>query len=392
MAYSTAYGINVVEARGRVATYLQDSAYTRWTKHELNCYLQQSAEDFVRRVGFPIVSYSFSSKTESVLQFNPLTGTPNFTVGETIVGNVTQTTGVIVSVEGNNVEYNSQKGVGFQSEETVTGETSGLSGEVTNVVTNYEVALPETMSQLSHVEVDGKEVEIITESEIRYLAASGAITSPEDSSGKVVKLFTSGGTTVPKWRETEGKIEVIVASSASCEYFRFYPVPNASQAVKLYGIYRPPHCSDVVPYRYLKGNVTKTLQMPEGGFIPGTTSTIRDEDGTSYTIDADSTRLTLMNNNTATSTVYILRPGEDFQYTYNIDRQYMDVLVFGALERAYLKEHDLRNVEKSEYYRGKKEVLTQDALKREALNAGSLSGGLNFNRLAARRTWPSRSR
>ena len=99
-----------------------------------------------------------------------------------------------------------------------------------------------------------------------------------------------------------------------------------------------------------------------------------------------------MQDSVATSTVYTLRPGEDFRYSYNIDRQYMDILVFGALERSYLKEHDLRNVEKSDYYRNKKEVLTQDALRTEALNSASLSGGANFNRLSSRRAWPSRSR
>tara|TARA_Y100000310_G_scaffold96914_1_gene94625 strand:+ start:629 stop:1807 length:1179 start_codon:yes stop_codon:yes gene_type:complete len=392
MAYNTSYGIHVVEARNRVATYLQDSDYTRWTKHELNGYIQQGAEDFVRRVGFPIVSHSFSTNTVSSLLFDALVGTPNFTIGETITGGTTQTTGVVTAISGSVVEYDTEAGVGFQAEETVTGASSGLSGVIGGSRTNYDVALPEIMTKLSHVEVDGKEVSILTESEIRYLAVAGGITSLEDTTDKVIKLFTGSQPSVPKWRETTGKIQAIVSSSASCEYFRLYPIPDTSQAVRLYGVYRPLHCSDVVPYRYMKGNVVKTLMMPAGGFVPGSTSEISDEDGAVYTIDTDSRTLTLMQNDVATSTVYTLRVAQDFRYSYNIDRQYMDVLVFGSLERAYLKEHDLRNVEKSEYYRGKKEGLTQEALRNEALNAASLSGGLNYNRLASRRTWPSRSR
>ena len=63
----------------------------------------------------------------------------------------------------------------------------------------------------------------------------------------------------------------------------------------------------------------------------------------------------------------------------------MDSLTFGALERAYLKEHDLRNVEKSEYFRSKKMGIIADADRVEPLNPASITGGVNFNRLVVRR-------
>lgn len=393
MAYSSTYGIHVVEARNRTATYLQDNDYTRWTKHELNTYLQQGAEDFVRRVGFPLVEHAHLTSDLHEITFSPLLGTPNFTTGETITGSVTNTTGEVTGVFGSAVRFKNQKGIGFQIKETVTGGTSGLSGDVATVSTNYEIPLPENMLKISHVEVDGKEVQLITESEIRYLAATGSIVDTETSTqDKVIRIFKSNSTEVPKWRETTGNIEAIILKSASCESFRLYPIPTSEQVVRVYGTYRPLHSSDIVPYQYLNGTVAKRLEIPSSGFTPGTDSRIRDEDGNDFIIDIDSNVLTLIQNDVASSTVYTLRPGEDFRYTFDIDRQYMDILVFGALERAYLKEHDLRNVEKSEYFRNKKEALMQDALRTEALNSASVSGGINFNRLRARSAWQSHSR
>ena len=55
------------------------------------------------------------------------------------------------------------------------------------------------------------------------------------------------------------------------------------------------------------------------------------------------------------------------------------------MERAYLKEHDLRNVEKSEYFRKKKMGMIKDADMVEPLNPASITGGINFNRLVVRR-------
>ena len=128
----------------------------------------------------------------------------------------------------------------------------------------------------------------------------------------------------------------------------------------------------------------RTLEYPEYQYEAGATAQfITDDQGGSYLLDSDSTTLTLYDGDSA-STVYTLRKAGDFRLEYNIDRTYMDILVYGALEKSYLKEHDLRNVEKSDYFRAKKEALTQEALRNEALNSASISGGINYNRLKVR--------
>ena len=59
-------------------------------------------------------------------------------------------------------------------------------------------------------------------------------------------------------------------------------------------------------------------------------------------------------------------------------------IVFGTLERAYLKEHDLRNVEKSEYFRNKKNMIFKEALDTEPINSAMITGGVNWNRFTVR--------
>ena len=54
------------------------------------------------------------------------------------------------------------------------------------------------------------------------------------------------------------------------------------------------------------------------------------------------------------------------------------------MERAYLKEHDLRNVDKSEYFRNRKNIIYKEAYDTEPLNSAMVTGGVNWNRFSVR--------
>ena len=375
--------IDVVEARNRVKGFLQDNTYTRWTKHELNMYLQQAAEEFVRRVGFPIVSVARTTSAYSSLVF---ADTQGYTAGETITGATTGTTATVFdSPDTLQIRYSSASGVGFEKGEQITGASSGYSALNVSHLPNYELDLPETIGQVTHVEADGREVPILTESEMRYMAASGGLWDVADTNLTTTRIFGTTSSLAPKWRETTGSLRAVVLTSSTSDKFRLYPAPSASQQLVIYGVYRPLHASDIIPYQFVTtGVTTKSLEYPEYQYSPGsTTQFISDDEGLSYLLSEDSSSLTLYSGTTS-STVYPLRRGADFRTEYNIDRTYMDVLVYGALEKAYLKEHDLRNVEKADYFRVRKEGMTQEALRNEALNSASISGGINYNRLKVR--------
>ena len=98
----------------------------------------------------------------------------------------------------------------------------------------------------------------------------------------------------------------------------------------------------------------------------------------SLTFDSDGQTV-----NNSTNTFNII--STDYKTTCDIDPVWVDALTYGTLERAYLKEHDLRNVEKSGYFMNKKMQLIADAHRVEPLNPASITGGINLNRMVVRR-------
>ena len=377
--------IGVTEARERVRTYLQDNDYVRWGKHEINQYLHEAAEDFASRVGYPIVSKSLQSETSSSALF---LADPGFTVGETITGATSGATAKVLT-NGTTCTFDTLT-TSFVVGEEVTGATG--SGTIVVLDYNYELDLPDNIQKLTHVEVDGLEVPIVTESEMRHYAVAGSLHNNETTQDKTVKIFGTPTSSTVKWRETTGKCKAVVLTSATSDKFRLYPIPSESQKFILYGVYRPLHASDVIPFQFDKSNVLTSVTLQNDTVYDsadGAVNTMIDSSGTLYRLESDSTLVEQVSSNNVVSdgSSYPLRAALDYRLDYELDRKFMNVLVYGALERAYLKEHDLRNAEKSEYYRQKKEAMTQEAVREDALNPASISGGINFNRLTSTRKW-----
>ena len=239
----------------------------------------------------------------------------------------------------------------------MTGATG--SGSIVALSYNYELDLPDEIQKLTHVEVDGLEVPIVTESEMRHYAVAGSLHGNETTQDKTVKIFGTPTSTTVKWRETTGKCKAVVVTSATSDKFRLYPIPDEVQKFTLYGVYRPLHASDLIPFQFLKGNILTSVSLLDDTTYDSSETgdnNMIDSSGTLYRLESNSSLVELSTLSTGISDVasYPLRSAIDYRLSYELDRKFMNVLVYGALERAYLKEHDLRNAEKSEYYRQKK--------------------------------------
>jgi len=141
--------------------------------------------------------------------------------------------------------------------------------------------------------------------------------------------------------------------------------------------------SDEVPYQYTDTTsadnpVVRIIVTTLQGWIVGTSTALVDDAGISLTFDSDGETI---GNYTDTFAI----ASTDYQTTCDIDPVWVDALTYGTLERAYLKEHDLRNVEKSGYFLNKKMQLIADAHRVEPLNPASITGGINLNRMVVRR-------
>lgn len=253
--------------------------------------------------------------------------------------------------------------------------------------TTYLIPLPTNLMDISGGSIDGRELPVVTTSEMKRYHSEGRLPLViKDGESSLTQIFGNPlWSSAEDWKVTSGKPQYLVLDQRSSETVRVWPIPTEDLTLLLDGTLRPTRMSDEVPFNYVDASdadnlVTRDIVTPLNGWVTGTT--LRDDStplAQELTLDETSRTVSLDADN-----VFSLADS-NYQTTCAIDSVWVDALTFGALERAYLKEHDLRNVEKSEYFRSKKMGMISDADRTEPLNPASITGGVNFNRLVVRR-------
>jgi len=169
----------------------------------------------------------------------------------------------------------------------------------------------------------------------------------------------------PDWREQQGPIRAVVIEHQSHPTVRVFPIP-----VSLDAIFSP----DLI-----------TLPTTDVDTITGTDIIFDENDQIITGAQTDpSIRLegTLQPRRDSLS-------DQDSADTNNpqIGAPYHDALIYGCVERAYLKENDLRNVQKSSLFRQKFLEYVADAKRNEAESPVRRVGGANRQRLRVSRRW-----
>ena len=251
--------------------------------------------------------------------------------------------------------------------------------------TSYQIALPSTLMDISGGSISGRELPVVTTSEMKSLNAEGRLPgSTKEGEYSVTQIFGNPlYNSIQDWRTVTGTPQALVIDQRSSGTIRVWPIPIEEATLKLTGTSRPPRMSDEVPYRYTDATapsspVVRIIVTTLQGWVVGTSTALVDDIGQSLTFDSDGETI---GNYTDTFAI----ASTDYQTTCDIDPVWVDALTYGTLERAYLKEHDLRNVEKSGYFMNKKMQLIADAHRVEPLNPGSITGGINLNRMVVRR-------
>jgi len=251
--------------------------------------------------------------------------------------------------------------------------------------TNYQIALPSTLMDISGGSIKGRELPVVTTSEMKKLASEGRLpATTKEGEYSVTQIF---GNPLYNWTEdwtiSTGTPQALVIDQKSSGTITVWPIPTEEATLKLTGTSRPPRMSDEVPYQYTDTTsadnpVVRIIVTTLQGWIVGTSTALVDDAGISLTFDSDGETI---GNYTDTFSI----TSTDYQTTCDIDPVWVDALTYGTLERAYLKEHDLRNVEKSGYFLNKKMQLIADAHRVEPLTPASITGGINLNRMVVRR-------
>ena len=141
-----------------------------------------------------------------------------------------------------------------------------------------------------------------------------------------------GTDTIPRWRQQTGPIEAWVANSRTADTFRLYPLPYEDE-----DLYKDKDATAKAFHSLLIRGVPK-----QSGLANDTAEPV-------------------------------------------IDENWHEALIYGAMGRAYLKETQLRNVDKSNLFMQKFMDLVQQANRTEGLTSADISEGANEPRMVVRR-------
>jgi len=330
--------MNRKQIRERVETALQDKDNRHWTDAEINQYIDDALVEFTRISKYPQVEGA-ATNPGGTTPLGEATQTGTLTIdGKTATITFSSDHGysandVVVVSGGAPTEYNGAFPILKPSDTTLTYKVSFGDAVTDSSVSVFRTGptftKPSTIAEIVSASIDGRELSIYTESELNAAAASRGYRyfMLESSMGFHPNAFSSAITTIdntPKWRTQTGPVEAIIFNNRTASTFRIYPLPKADK--------------DLYVDKDATTKVFHTLSIRGVPASSGLTS-----DTTSPDIN-----------------VY-----------------WHEAIVYGALERAWLKESKLQNVEKSNMYNNKFMQQANQAMMNEGMTSGALSEGRN---------------
>ena len=333
------------QLRESVERYLQGKRNERWSDAEINSYLDESQLEFCRLAKVPEVEASIvllygvtdiqgvagvlsaSGRTVSVV---------DATHGLSVDGSVLITDSTNNDINGghlitavpdvNTFEYLLPE----NTSQTITSES------IKYVDTGPTIAKPSSILEITGVTVDGRELAIYTQADLDRAANSGSdgVRMVQTALGATPSPFYTIDTSFypKKWRDSQGKLEAVIMSERSETSFRLFPLPRDPEH-----IYLDKDATTKVSQNMIVRGVLKPTSLTADTSVP------------------------------------------------QIPESYHEALVYGSLDRAYLKESQLRNVDKSNMFRGRFLNLVGEAQRNEGLNSGSIGGGRNELRIRVAR-------
>ena len=148
--------IELVDIRSRVTTILQDAAYIRWTKTELNNYIHDSVLDLVRTIRLPVENRD-----------------------------------IVISA------------------------------------TNYQIALPSTLMDISGGSISGRELPVVTTSEMKKLHSEGRLPAgTKEGEYSVTQIFGNPlYNYIEDWTTVTGTPQALIIDQRSSGTITVWPIP-----------------------------------------------------------------------------------------------------------------------------------------------------------------------
>lgn len=333
------------ELRQRVESYLQDRENRRWSDEEINDYLDDAQKEFVRLVRYPHVTaevdicdgttktgtLAVSGKTATITYGSP----HGYSTGDAInVSSVSPTeyagTFVVRVPSTTTISYTVRTGAAVTDSSASTFKLGP------------DLARPATIQEIVSANIEGIDLLLLTEGELNsaVFRSTSKTAFMEGVFGTIPNPFSTIKTTYIgtnaeiSWKERTGEISALVSNNLTQSTFRIWPLPEGDDQLYID-----------------KDAGSKVFKKIEIRGVP--------------VINA-------MASDSAVPT---------------IDSYWHESLVWGALYRAFLKESQSRDVQKSDMYRSKFAEYTQMAIQSEGLTSSSRSEGRNETRFRLTRVY-----
>ena len=323
------------ELRQRVERLLQDSDNKRWSDSEINEYLDDAQLDFCRIAKNPKGSVSQNlvdvAKRYTGASLSISSKTVTVTLGGSDTHTLSEDSSVLISGSstdqrnGGHVVISGTSGSNTFSY-LLDNADSGTESGITVQETGPTVSKPSSILEITSVSLDGKELAIYTESDLnnasnRHYSSTMYL---QLNMSKALPFFSNTTFSAPQWRKSDGQVESVVFSERSASSFRLFPLPSSDEFV-----YIDKDANTKVSQKLIIQGVLKPDILSTDASVP------------------------------------------------QIPEAFHEAMVYGALERAYLKETQLRNVDKAQSYRIRFFEMASEALRNEGMNSATLGFGRN---------------
>ena len=330
--------MNRKDIRERIESALQDQDNRHWSDRELNTYIDDALTEFTRVTRHPQIEGD-ATNPGSTTALGEATQTGTLTVDGktakiTFSGSHGYSSGdVLLVADGGPSEYLGPFNILVPSTTTVTYKVNFGDTVTDSSVSVFRIGptytKPSTIAEVTSVSINGRELAIYSESQLNAAASSRGSKHYmlESRMGFHPNAFSSAVNSVdntPKWREQYGPIEAVIFNNRTSSTFRIYPLPKENL--------------DIYEDKDATTKVFLTLKVRGVPLSSG------------------------LSSDTSTPT---------------INAYWHEGVVFGALERAWLKEGQVKSIEKSQMYRMRFIEQMNEAKSMEGMSSTSISEGRN---------------
>lgn len=330
------------DLRQRVERLLQDSDNKRWSDSEINGYLDDAQLDFCRIAKNPKTSVSQNlvdvAKRYTGASLSVSSKTVTVTLGGSDTHTLSEDSSVLISGSSSDQRNGGHVVIAGSSGSNnfkyiLDNADSGTESNIIVQETGPSISKPSSILEITSVTLDGKELAIYTESDLNNASNRHHTTgmSLQLNMSKALPFFTNTVFSATQWRKSDGQVEGAVFNEKSASSFRLFPLPSADEYV-----YIDKDATSKVSQKVIIQGVLRPTVLSADTSIP------------------------------------------------QIPESFHESLVYGALERAYLKETQLRNVDKAQNYRLRFMEFATEALRNEGMNSTTIGFGRNQ---ASMRVW-----